>query len=110
MSQRAVFVEVDGMLYDEVLRSMPDYDECVFIVEEIGVIDTEGGVDVVAAWYEIGEGESDTDEFFKEAELLYLYDKDILEQEMERRGYSLMHVQTDTTHVWEDDLIEDEEE
>ena len=83
MSQRAVFIEVDGMLYNEIFRSMPDYDECVSIIKDIG-LDTEGSVDVVAAWYEIGEGESDTDEFFKEAELLHLYDTDTLEKEMER--------------------------
>jgi hypothetical protein len=109
MSQRAVFIEVDGMLYNEIFRSMPDYDECVSIIKDIG-LDTEGSVDVVAAWYEIGEGESDTDEFFKEAELLHLYDTDTLEKEMERRGYSLMHVQTEPTHVWEEDLTEDEDE
>ena len=43
MSQRAVFAEVDGTLYPEVLHSMPVYDDCVSMAKEMGISPERGG-------------------------------------------------------------------
>ena len=52
---------------------------------------------VYAVWYEIGEGESDTDNFFPEEVLLDWYENNRLEEETEKRGYNAEVVQSETT-------------
>lgn len=37
MSQRAVFVEVDGEQYEEIFHSVPDYEECLSICSDMGI-------------------------------------------------------------------------
>lgn len=105
MSQRAVFAEVDGTLYPEVLHSMPDYDDCVSMAKEM---DAEDSCDVQATWYEIGPGESDTDEFFPEDDLLKWHEKGDFEKEVESRGQTVDVVQSDTTHVMAQDLMDED--
>lgn len=100
MSQRAVFVEVDGILFPELQPGMPDYDDCVSIVRDMELeVGEDETCEVYAVWFEIGEGESDTDEFFPEESLLAWYKGGTLEKEVEKCGYYLEEVQNDTTHV-----------
>lgn len=108
MSQRAVFVEVNGNLLPEVLHGMPDYDDCVSAARDmVEPDDLEPGdtCAVHAVWYEIGEGESDTDTFFPEETLLKWQEEGVLADEVEKkRGYSLEEVQNDTTYVHAHDI------
>jgi len=98
MSQRAVFVEVSGATYPEVLHSMPNMDDCVSIVKDMEREPCEYDTcTVYAVWYEIGEGESDTDNFFPEEVLLDWYENNRLEEETEKRGYNAEVVQSETT-------------
>lgn len=98
MSQRAVFVEVDGTVYPEVLHSMPDFEDCISFVQDLECEPCEGdSCNVDAVWYEIGEGESDTDNFFSEEVLLDWYENNRLEEEIEKRGYNAEVVQSETT-------------
>lgn len=79
MSQRVVFVMVDGDLLPEVFRQLPDEAEALEIVENQiaeGNIEEKETCEVDADWYEIGEGESGMDTFIPEADLLVAYDKD----------------------------------
>ena len=101
MSQRAVFVRVDEELYPEVLHSMPDREECISIAREL---EYEGPCEVSAVWFEIGEGESDTDEFFPEESMLEWYRKDCIEREAAKLGLHVMVVQCDFTNVSESDI------
>ena len=107
MSQRAVFVEVDGNLFPEIQSAMPDYDDCVSIVRDMELDLDEGDTcEVCAVWFEIGEGESDTDEFFPEESLLAWYESGTLEKEVEKQGHYLEEIQSDTTHVRCEDVFE----
>lgn len=50
-------------------------------------------------WYEIGDGESDTDEFFIEEELLRMKRKDKFEEYMEKQGYEMELIQSGTIMI-----------
>lgn len=94
MSQRAVFIEVDGEQYDEILSSVPDEEECLSICLDMNMENSEH--EIKYEWYEIGDGESDTDEFFTEKELLDVKRKDEFEEYMEKQGYTTGLVQSGT--------------
>lgn len=94
MSQRAVFIEVDGEQYDEILSSVPDEEDCLSICLDMDM--TSGEHEIEYEWYEIGEGESDTDEFFVEEELLEMKRKGKFEDCMGKRGYETELVQSGT--------------
>lgn len=94
MSQRAVFIKVDNELYEEIFHSVPDEEDCLSICLDVGM--ESGEHEIEYEWYEIGDGESDTDEFFTEEELLDMKRKDRFEKYMEKQGYETELVQTGT--------------
>lgn len=94
MSQRAVFVKVDNEQYKEIFHSVPDGEDCLSICLDVGM--ESGEHEIEYEWYEIGDGESDTDEFFIEEELLDMKRKDKFEEYMEKQGYETELVQTGT--------------
>lgn len=76
MSQRAVFITVNGNVVDEVFNSVPDYDDMVNTCEDEGYEydeDSDYYANVEYEWIEIGEGESDSDYFFDDETLIHLY-------------------------------------
>lgn len=87
MSQRAVFVEVDGEQYEEIFHSVPDEEDCLSICLDMGM--ESGEHEIKYEWYEIGAGESDTDEFFDEKELLRMKREDRFEEYMKIQGYEI---------------------
>lgn len=97
MSQRAVFVEVDGEQYEEIFHSVPDGEDCLSICLDMGM--ESGEHEIEYEWYEIGAGESDTDEFFIEEELLDMKRKDKFEEYMEKQGYETELVQSGTIMI-----------
>ena len=92
MSQRAVFVEVDGEQYEEIFHSVPDEEDCLSICLDMGI--ENGEHEIEYEWYEIGEGESDTGEFFVEEELLRMKREDRFEEYMKIQGYEMELVQS----------------
>lgn len=87
MSQRAVFVKVDNQQYEEIFHSVPDGEDCLSICLDMGM--ESGEHEIEYEWYEIGAGESDTDEFFIEEELLRMKRKDKFEEYMKIQGYRI---------------------
>ncbi len=105
MSQRAVFLEVDGAIHPEVMHAMPDIDDCVAAARDLECEPCEGDTCVVnATWYEIGEGESDTDNFFPEETLVEWRKNGKVEEEAGKRGYCVEVIQTDTTVLTAEDF------
>lgn len=73
MSQTVRFVKVNDVFYPEVFTAFPDKEEAmVFVVEmvEDEELDRDEEYEISAIWYEVGEGESRTDEFFTDRELI----------------------------------------
>lgn len=97
MSQRAVFVKVDNEQYEEIFHSVPDGEDCLSICLDMGM--ESGEHEIEYEWYEIGAGESDTDEFFIEEELLDMKRKDKFEEYMEKQGYETERVQSGTIMI-----------
>lgn len=94
MGQRVVFINVDGEQYDEILSSVPDEEDCLSICLDVGM--ESGEHEIEYEWYEIGDGESDTDEIFTEEELLRMKREDRFEEYMEKQGYETELVQSGT--------------
>lgn len=97
MSQRAVFVEVDGEQYEEIFHSVPDEEDCLSICLDMGI--ENGEHEIEYEWYEIGEGESDTGEFLVEEELLRMKREDRFEEYMKIQGYGMELVQSGTIMI-----------
>ena len=97
MSQRAVFIEVDGEQYEEIFHSVPDKEDCLSICLDMEM--ESGEHEIKYEWYEIGEGESDTDEFFIEEELLRMKKEDRFEEYMKIQGCEMELVQSGTIMI-----------
>ena len=102
MAQKAVFVEVDGILYPEVFTYMPDSEDISGMIEDMKEdgysFDSEAVANIT--WLDIGEGESDTDEFFPEKDLLKWFEDGTLEKEAERAGHNVEVVEQRVTHLY----------
>ena len=91
MSQRIFKITVEEELYPEVLNYHPDAEECENIIkdmlEEGYISSTYNDIYTVhTAWYDVGEGESDTGEaILSDEEILDLFTKDIFEEELDER-------------------------
>lgn len=117
MSQRVCFVKINDIFFPEVLGAMPDEEEATGLVmgmiEEREICENEDSYDVVTSWYEIGEGESDTDCFFTDEELLAMCDDgdyDEFEANILKKGYEVYHVQDDVICVLRSQLDLDDVE
>ena len=111
MSQKAVFVRVDGNLIPEIFTYVPDYYDMVQICKDNDYDGTESFSDyylVEYEWTEIGDGESGMDDLIDDETLLHIYDAYNWEEEIyEHFGYDVMIVQTGSEDVLFDDLKED---
>ena len=112
MSQKAVFVRIEGNLIPEVFYSVPDYDEAVQICKDNGYEYEDYYSDYYLLeyeWIDIGEGESEVDEFIDDETLLFLYDSYDCEEEIYKQfGLNVESIETGTIEVMLEDLREDE--
>ena len=66
-----------------------------------------GDYEVTTDWYEIGEGESNTDYFFSDEDLIEWYNSggiEEIEKKASEKGYNVEHIQTDTVYVSAEDI------
>ena len=112
MSQKAVFVRVEGDLIPEVFNYVPDYDEAVQICKDNGYEYKNYYSDYYCLeyeWIDIGDGEYETDEFIGDETLLFLYDSYDCEEEIYKQfGLNGEIIETGTIEVMLEDLREDE--
>lgn len=111
MAQKVVFVFVENELSDEILSFTPDKDDCIQTARDMGYEASENdtGVNVRFEWYDIGEGESDTDTFFSDEELYQIMKdrKQGFQKEIEQRGFICELVQEDDVFILNEDLEEE---
>ena len=111
MSQKAVFVRVDGNLIPEIFTHVPEYNDMVQICLDYDYDGTESISDyylVEYEWVEIGEGESNTDDFIDDETLLHIYDAYDWEKEIyEHFGFDVNTIETGSEDVLFYDLQED---
>lgn len=115
MSQTMRITEINGAFYPEIFTSFPDKDEAIALIEyavKDGWLSPSEEYDVCTEWYEIGEGESNSDTFFTDETLIDWYNiggvKEIIAQ-AKKRGFEIEHIQNDTVCVRHDDIEELEE-
>ena len=112
MSQTMRITEINGAFFPEIFTSFPDRDEAIALIEyavKDAWLSPSDEYEVVTEWYEIGEGESDTDTFFGDETLIDWYNKggvDEIIRQAKEKGYEVEHIQTDTIHVSHDDIEE----
>lgn len=104
MSQKAVFVRINGSLHAEVFPSVPDHDEMVQICKDFGYEFSDGKYDgdyinVEYEWVDIGDGESGTDTFLDDEALCALYDGHECEKNFESMGYNAEVVESGSDEV-----------
>ena len=114
MSQRAVFVRVDGVLYDEILGYIPDYDEGRYVCREMGYNEdddtTSNYLMLEYEWVDIGDGEAGMDDFIPDDALIHLYGSDEFEKKVkEIYGYDVETIETGEMEVWFEDLADEDE-
>ena len=111
MSQKAILVRVSGNLIPEVFTHVPEYDDMLDICKDHGYDGTESISDhylVEYEWIEIGDGESDADEFIDEETLLAIYDSYDYEKHIyETFGYDVELIESGSEEVMFYDLQED---
>lgn len=98
MSQTAIFARVNGTLYEgEVFKHIVSKDEAIGLCADIGLTSDDGdSTDIISIeyeWYEIGEGEANTNKFFTDSELLEMYKNKDFNKSINQKGYSLEWVQ-----------------
>lgn len=112
MAQTAVIIIIDNEPYEEVWTSIPDREEMISIVKDIYDIENiEEGTEfeVEYEWYEIGEGESGTDYFFIDEDIIRMYNSDIpFEDELAKRGYNTEMIQCGSETFIREDFDEEE--
>lgn len=104
MSQKAVFVRINGNLHEEVFTHVPDHDEMIQICKDFGYESTDERYDgdyiiVEYEWVDIGDGESGTDTFFDDESLCFLYDCYGWEKNFENMGYNTESIETGSDEV-----------
>lgn len=104
MSQKAVFLRINGNLHEEVFTSVPDHDEMVQVCKDFGYEAEDGKwdgdcINVEYEWVDIGEGESGTDTFFDDETLCALYDCYEWEKNFESLGYNVEIVESGSDEI-----------
>lgn len=95
MSQRVVFVDYFSIIHltSSVYSYIPDEDEMKNECEDYDP----GMIEAHWYWYDIGEGESDTDCFYTDEQLMKLWEEGVFEEQIEKDGYLLDLVQKGMT-------------
>lgn len=110
MSQTMRIPKINDSFYGEILTYFPDEEEAQEMVKEAmtdGCLSEYGDYEVSTDWYEIGEGESNTDYFFSDEELIEWYNSggiEEIEKRASEKGYNVEHIQTDTVYVSAEDI------
>ena len=97
MSQTMRIPKINDSFYGEILTYFPDEEEAQEMVKEAvtdGWLSEYRDYEVTTDWYEIGEGESNTDYFFSDEELIEWYNIGGIEEIDKRvgeKGYNLRH-------------------
>ena len=108
MSQTVRFSEVNGAFYPEIFSAFPDYEEAIRMVEDMlddgFILPTDDYYEVITKWYEIGEGESGTDTFFSDEQLIDLWNKGDFEKEIEKAGYEIEFISDDNISINAEEL------
>lgn len=112
MSQTMRITEINGAFYPEIFTSFPDRDDAIALIEyavKDAWLSPSDEYEVRTAWYEIGEGECNSDTIFTDETLIDWYNNggvsEIIRQAKER-GYEVEHIQTDTICIDADDIDE----
>ena len=109
MSQTMRIPKINDSFYGEILTYFPDEEEAQEMVSEAvtdGWLSEYREYEVTTDWYEIGEGESNTDYFFSDEELIEWYNIggiEEIEKRAKEKGYNVEHIQTDTVYVSAED-------
>ena len=110
MSQTVRITEINGALYPQIFTAFHDYEEAISMVTEMiedgFILPSDDYYEVVTVWYEIGEGESGTDVFFSDEELLEMINKGIFVREVEKAGYEIELITDDNIKIRADELEE----
>lgn len=111
MSQRAVFVRLNGNLHKEIFPSVPDYEEMIQICKDFGYEPSDGKLDgnyifLEYEWIEIGNGESGADFFFDDDTLLYIYNSYEWENQFLELGYEVEIIETGSEEILYTELEE----
>lgn len=110
MSQTMRIPKINDSFYGEILTYFPGEEEAQEMVKEAvtdGCLSEYGDYEVTADWYEIGDGESDTDCFFSDEELIEWYNVggiEEIEKRAREKGYNVEYIQTDTVYVAAEDI------
>lgn len=109
MSQIAVMVRVNAILFPKVLKSVPSYDDAIQICKDFGYESSDANYDgdyilVEYEWIEIGNEESDTDEFFDDETLQHIYDSYEWDEVIEAQGYNVKIVRSGRYDIGFDEL------
>lgn len=116
MSQIMRIPKINDSFYGEILTYFPDEEEAQEMVSEAvtdGWLSEYREYEVTTDWYEIGEGESNTDYFFSDEELIEWYNIggiEEIEKRAKEKGYNVEHIQTDTVYVSAEDIDMDDME
>ena len=73
MSQKAVFVRINGQLLPKIFSTVPDYNDAVKLCIHCDPLSLSRNLQLDYEWIEIGNGESGADTFYDENLLLFLY-------------------------------------
>ena len=112
MSQSMRITEINGAFYPEIFTSFPDRDDAIALIEyavKDAWLSPSDEYEVVTEWYEIGEGESNSDTFFADETLIDWYNKGGVAEiicQAKARGYEVEHIQTDTISIDAEDIEE----
>lgn len=112
MSQTMRITEINGAFYPEIFTSFPDRDDAIALIEyavKDGWLSPSEDYDVCTEWYEIGEGESNSDTLFADETLIDWYNKGGVKEiiaQAKKRGFETEHIQSDTINVRHDDIEE----
>ncbi len=99
MSQRVVYLQLSDDNYATCHygeTSVPDEDYVVSLAEDY---DLKGNIECLYEWYEIGEGESDTDTFFTDDEIADMFESGNFVKACEEKGYDCELVEYGTINA-----------
>ncbi|RHV70233.1 MULTISPECIES: hypothetical protein [Clostridia] len=73
MSQKAVFVRINGQLLPKIFSTVPDYNDAVKLCMHCDSVSLGKNLQLDYEWIEIGDGKSGVDTFYDDNLLLFLY-------------------------------------
>ena len=110
MSQTIRILEINGEIYPEIF-SYPVIDEAVNYISDAvfdGIISEAEEYFISEEWYEIGDGESETDIFFEDSLLLSWLTEGgemVMFEKITEFGYNLNHIQTNFLRIDAEDIL-----